>query len=724
MKSSTSPLDTGSRPLDQLTLLYAVADAVQRLRDVEVIFDQAVAGLRRAVAVDGVVLQVAEGGLLRMVASSGVSAGCASGLEGFAPWPTDGRDAATVATTEVATDPRLDPVRSTLESEGVGALACVPLLHRSRPMGVLQLLRRSAQPFEETDLRLASALSGQLAFAIWRGRTDVEQAELLRRFEVERSVLESVVKQMPAGVLLADVPSGRIILSNSRANTIWGGPLERARGIEDYAAWRGYDPAGRSLAGADWPLARSVRHGETVQGEDIEIEGARGRRVIRMSSAPVVDSQGRRLAAVATVNDVTEERDATGRRGFVEMASRALSESLEPAATMAALGRVAVGRYADWCVIHQRLESDRLTRVAATCADPARAELVRPLASGSIDLASVHPVAQAVRTGRSVVTEGSAESRRAVLQEGDEALPAELLPSSVMVFPLMARGRGLGALTVVRTRGVYEARDQELFSELAGRAALALDNALLYEQARTADRQKSSFLAVMSHEFRTPLSAILGYADILTAEVHGELNPKQRTHVDRVKASVRHLSHLVDEILSYASMEAGRERIRTSTVDAVAVVGDAVELMEPIAETAGLTLRVRTPPEPLELVTDPSKLRQILINLVSNGIKYTTSGQVELVLEQESSVARFRVLDTGPGIPEAHLEDVFEPFWQVESGDGRWVSGSGLGLAVARRLSRLMGGDISLTSVVGQGSEFVVELPLAGPDGVAGPDPS
>ncbi len=261
-----------------------------------------------------------------------------------------------------------------------------------------------------------------------------------------------------------------------------------------------------------------------------------------------------------------------------------------------------------------------------------------------------------------------------------------------------------------------------VMDQLARRASLALDNAMLYERARAADRAKASFLAVMSHEFRTPLSAILGYADILTARVHGELNAKQQTHMDRIKASVRHLSHLVDEILSFASMEAGKEKVTLRELDLTALVADATSIMEPIAEAAGLHLRVRLPDGPLPLRTDGQKVRQIVINLVSNALKYTPAGGVAVDLVDDDTRVLCRVTDTGPGIAPEHAERVFEPFWQVDQSDDRHITGTGLGLAVARRLARLLGGDLTLQSEVGSGSRFTVVLPKD-PPGVA-VDPS
>lgn len=721
MESSTSSLVSGYRPADQLALLYALADQIQRARSVESIYQAAVDGLGGAVDAQHSGLLVVDDGLMRLVAWSGTSEEYRSSLDGFAPWRPDTRDPRPVLVSDVEADARVEPVRAALVRGGIGSVACVPLLYRGRLVGEIVLLREQPARFEAEAVRFAEAIASHLAFAIWRSRTDTDQADLLRRFEAERSVLESVVKQMPAGVLVADVPSGRVILSNARAEGLWGRSLPPANQISDYAMWGGLDRAGRPLAPDAWPLARAVAHGETVRGEEIALERRDGTRItIGMSAAPILDSQGRRLAAVATVEDVTASRAQEARQAFIEEATRALTSSLEVQATLSTLGSLVAGRYADWCVIHQCREPNRIERVEAIHADSARADRMEPLARGILAMDSEHPVAAAVRDGAVVTAEDRGQAMAMMAPSEPVAVPQDLTPTAAVTLPLQARGRVLGALSVARTRGVYDATDQAVLRELADRAGMAMDNALLYEQARLADRQKASFLAVMSHEFRTPLSAILGYADILTAEVHGDLNPKQRTHVDRVKASVRHLSHLVDEILSYASMESGQERVRLESVDVEGIARDVAEIMEPIAEAAGLELRLRLAEGPVEAVTDPSKLRQILINLLSNAIKYTGSGHVELVLEPQESSIRYRVLDTGPGIAEAHIDDIFEPFWQMEAHTGRRVTGTGLGLAVARRLARVLGGDIQVKTSIGAGSEFMVDLPRAVPDAVAG----
>jgi signal transduction histidine kinase/PAS domain-containing protein len=721
MDSQSSSLTQGPSALDRLTLLCAIGEHVQRARHVDVIFRRAVEGLCRVVGVPGAALLIRDDGLLRVAAAYGVGEALGESIDGFAPWDSAERDPEPVVVSDLRGDPRVSTVRRALLAEGVEAVACLPLLHRSRLIGEILLFRGPGQGFPTEDIQYSRAVADQLAFAISRSRSDAEQAELLRRFEVERTVLESVVKQMPAGVLLADVPSGRVIMSNARVEVLWGRPLHlHSTQISDYAGWRGRDGSGRQLSAEDWPLARSVLYGETVRGEDIEVERADGTRItIRMSSAPVLDSQGRRLAAVATVDDVTLERAAVSRRMFMEEATGVLTASLELDATLSALTGLVLGRYADWCVVHQVRDEDKLDRVRSAHADPAKARLVTDFARGTVALDSDHPVACVVRDRQPRLATAPPYAAALITHPGDE-LPSGLGVRAVLTLPLPARGRSPGgALSLIRTTGSYSEQEVELLTELAERAGLALDNARLYEQARSADSEKSRFLAVMSHEFRTPLSAILGYADILTAEVHGDLSTRQRSHVERMKASVRHLSHLVDEILSYASMDAGRERVRPEPINATALAVEVSEIMQPIAEAGGLTLRVRGAEGEEPMVTDPSKLRQILINLVSNAIKYTPEGGVELVLEPEDERVCFHVLDTGPGIPEAHMEAIFKPFWQIDSGPGRRPMGTGLGLAVARQLARLMGGDIVVTTPPDGGSEFVVQLPRHTTSGLA-----
>ncbi|MEX2572575.1 MAG: GAF domain-containing sensor histidine kinase [Gemmatimonadota bacterium] len=235
------------------------------------------------------------------------------------------------------------------------------------------------------------------------------------------------------------------------------------------------------------------------------------------------------------------------------------------------------------------------------------------------------------------------------------------------------------------------------------------------EEANRANQAKSQFLAVMSHEFRTPMNAIIGYTDLLVAEITGPLNVQQKKQLDRVRAGATHLLGLVNQVLSLARIEAGGENVDVSDVDCTAIAAEVVDLLSPLAERQGLELRLQVPDHPEIIRTDGGKLRQILFNLVSNAVKFTDQGWVEVDLEREGSDVIVRVSDTGIGVAPEHLEQIFVPFEQLDRDLRSSTDGTGLGLSVSRELARLLGGDLLAESEVGQGSTFALRLPADSP---------
>ena len=253
-----------------------------------------------------------------------------------------------------------------------------------------------------------------------------------------------------------------------------------------------------------------------------------------------------------------------------------------------------------------------------------------------------------------------------------------------------------------------------------------------------ANRMKNDFLANVSHELRTPLNAIVGFVDLLREGVYGELSPRQVKPVERIEASANHLRHLVDQILDLAKMVAGRLDVHTESLDVRPFILDVASEVESLINEKHLSLSLVMGSALPRIRTDPTHLRQVLVNLIGNAVKYTDQGSIvirtramsrEIALtqglpqmvvsadEETASWLSIEVIDSGIGIAPGHQERVFEEFEQVDAGP-RTDSpnrGTGLGLAISRRLARLLGGDLLLASEPGKGSTFTLWLPLDDP---------
>jgi PAS domain S-box-containing protein len=261
----------------------------------------------------------------------------------------------------------------------------------------------------------------------------------------------------------------------------------------------------------------------------------------------------------------------------------------------------------------------------------------------------------------------------------------------------------------------------EVRTEAAEAARSAAEDAS--RTAESANRAKSEFLAMMSHEFRTPLNAMIGYTQLLGVGVAGPLTDQQRDYVNRLSASTEHLLWLVNDVLDLSKIEAGRAAI----VRSEAMTGDAssaaLQLVDPVAAGRGVQL-VDERPGGVAYMGDEHRVRQILLNLLSNAVKFSAPGGTVTIrcghrdaapantqLHGPGSWAFIRVEDTGVGIPADEQARIFEPFHQVESGHTRKQGGTGLGLAISRQLAQLMGGDLTVESTLGSGSSFTLWLP-------------
>lgn len=330
-----------------------------------------------------------------------------------------------------------------------------------------------------------------------------------------------------------------------------------------------------------------------------------------------------------------------------------------------------------------------------------------------------------------------------LVDDGAAGLLARRIIPAAVIFPLLfgwlrLKGEEQGYFGLYFGVSIYAVADMIAFVVLVGWAVrtvrmtdTARNRLLILEQearasaevARTeaeharaeaerANNTKSEFLAVVSHELRTPLTAVIGYEELLSDEITGPVNEAQKQQLSRIKASAGALLDLIDQILMFARAEVGRERIAVEKVLLDDVVSAAVSFVEPMAAAKKITLAVKIQPGKIQIATDHGKLRQIIVNLLSNAIKFTDKGEVTLRGEERGENLVLDVIDTGMGISSEYIEKVFEPFWQVDQLATRRTGGTGLGLSVSRRLARMLGGDVTVSSTVGEGSRFTLTIPL------------
>jgi signal transduction histidine kinase len=324
--------------------------------------------------------------------------------------------------------------------------------------------------------------------------------------------------------------------------------------------------------------------------------------------------------------------------------------------------------------------------------------------------------------------------------EGSEGLDGSPLPPRHMLAaPLLLGHIMFGVLYLDRglARGAFTEDDVEIVAAMADHLALELETAHTerleserkalarsQEAALDASRAKSAFIAHMSHELRTPLTAIIGYSELLEEEFTDAGDTTYVPDVQRVQAAAKHLLSLINNMLDLSKIEAGKMELYLEEFDLAEVVAEAVQTALPLVERGGNTF-VRAYPRALGTVRlDRVKVRQVLLNLLSNAGKFTTRGMVELAVSREAGEAGeavvLRVADTGIGMSPEQIKRIFEEFAQGSAATTRRYGGTGLGLAITRSFCQLMRGDIEVASSLGEGSTFTVRLPAQLREGEVG----
>jgi len=400
---------------------------------------------------------------------------------------------------------------------------------------------------------------------------------------------------------------------------------------------------------------------------------------------------------------------------FLARASATLAQVGDYQTTLERIAALAVPAFADWFGVHVRHPDGVIRRLAVRHQDPLMEAKV-------VEMYRRYPPSEGKPYGAPRVIESG---EPLWLPDFDQAIPkvardevhAQLLRElglkSFLCVPMRSRGQVMGALTFATAESgrVYDEVQFSAATDLGQRAAIAIENALLLEALRDADKRKDEFLAVLAHELRNPLAPLRNAIEIVKRT--DALKPDAAWVADVLDRQVRHLARLVDDLLEMSRFTTGRIELRRERISLRDVVTSAVEASRPAIERGKHDLHLELPRDPIVLDADPVRLAQVLSNLLNNAAKYTEpGGEIRLAASLDGDEVTIRVADTGDGIADGMHEKIFGMFIQGERRGERTAGGLGIGLTLVRSLVELHGGTVEAHSDgPGKGSEFVVRLP-------------
>lgn len=538
---------------------------------------------------------------------------------------------------------------------------------------------------------------------------ETERAQLrLANARLDESVshLAELYDFAPIAYLRID-PAGRILEANLTAAALFG--RERGNLIET--------PLSALVVPADRQALRA--HIESCLGRHVRVtsELAFALRsgppvTTQVTSAPVLDVTGAPIGCKTVLTDVSALRWSSDKLHFLNRASALLGASFDVKASLSQVARLAVPEMADACILDLRGAQGSLSRAEAAFREGANVSRLDVL-----------------RAAAPRVHDGTALSR--VLGKGEPLLFADMsiapvpgrvdhdslvmaaAPASVMYVPIVARGTAFGVFTFIAgaARRRYTHADVTTMSELATRAAMALESARLYDEAQRAIAARQDVLSFVSHDLKNPLMGIMLTTDTILQGPPGEERRRSAPQLRRIQSAAQQMRRMIDDLLDMSALEAGRLTVTIARHRASRLLDEAVEQFAPQASARGLALDVVPPPATVEIACDRQRLAQVLTHIVDNALKFTPpQGRISLSVRVVGESAVFAVADTGPGISPSLRPRIFERFAQAK---GAATLGRGLGLYIAKGLVMAQGGSIWVDSAEGVGTTFSFTVPLA-----------
>lgn len=604
--------------------------------------------------------------------------------------------------------------RRLLEALAGSACMAVPLGLGERRLGVINfILFTPGRHYTERELHYAEELARRAAFVVEHARLFRETHGALRARDTSLALLEAFLAASPVGMGFIDREL-RYVQVNPVLADINGQPPEAHLGRRV----REVLPELEASARVERILREVMEKGEPLLNQErvVPPRPDTPARPVRTSFFPVkVDEET--LGVGLTVLDITEQKRVEEGLRFLAEATTRLSSSLDLHTTLESVARLVAERVADYCLVDVRSDDGQgVKRMVAV----AREQHNRPLAEALLHFtpprAPSSPIWRVLETGRSeLLPEMTPAMVEAAAQNAEHRVALERVgPRSVMLVALNARERTLGALTVVSNDPArrYTEHDLRFLEDLAWRAALAVDNARLFRRAEQAVEARDEFVAIATHELRAPLSALgLQLLSLRrTVDAGKQLTPEQlRQSLAKAQRQTEWLGQLIHHLLDVSRISTGQMELEREVVELCELVERLVMYFEEKLAAAGVTPVLHSN-EPVVARVDKLRVEQVLINLLSNVMKYAPGQPVELSVERQEREVVLGVRDYGPGISPEVQARIFERFQRASGKHSR--ESLGLGLYVSRQIARAHGGELTVESSPGQGSHFRLRLPV------------